>query len=61
MDFNVNDRRFPRWNNLENKTTFVNDLKNIKVELLYAPSLDELLDITAPVLLATWAKCARHK
>ena len=61
MDFNVNDRRFPRWNNLENKTTFVNDLKNIKVELLYAPSLDELLDITAPVLLATWDKCARHK
>ena len=45
-EFNVNDRRFPRWNNLENKTTFVNDLENIKVELLMAPELDDLLDIT---------------
>ena len=61
MEFNVNDKRFPRWNNLENKTTFVNDLENIKVELLMAPELDDLLDITAPVLLATWDKCARHK
>lgn len=61
MQFNVQDKRFPRWNNLENKTTFVNDLENIKVEILMAPTLDQLLDMTAPVLLATWDKCARHK
>jgi hypothetical protein len=59
-DFDVKAKRFPRWENLENKCQFVNDLENIRVELLMAPSLDELLDITAPVLLATWDKNARH-
>lgn len=59
-EFNVTDRRFPKWNHLEPNNPIVNDLENIKVELLMAPSLEELLDITAPVLLATWDKCARH-
>lgn len=60
MEFNVKDRRFPRWENLEPKNEFTNDLENIKVELLMAPELDEILNMTAPVLLATWDKCARH-
>ena len=60
MKFDVKAKRFPRWGELKNETTFVNDLENINVELMMAPSLDELLDITAPVLLATWDKNARH-
>ena len=59
-DFDVTAKRFPRWGELKNETKFVNDLENIRVELLMSPSLDELLDITAPVLLATWDKNARH-
>lgn len=60
-EFNVLDRRFPRWDKLEPNNAIVNDLENITVEILMAPSLDELLDMTAPVLLATWDTCARHK
>lgn len=60
MDFNVKEKRFPRWNNLKPENKIVNDLENINVEILMAPDLDELLDMTPSVLLATWDKSARH-
>ena len=43
MKFNVKDRRFPKWENIKPDFKFVNDLENIDVELLSAPSLDEIL------------------
>lgn len=58
--FNVKDKRFPKWNNIEPNFKFVNDLENIHVELQSAPDLDEILRWVPGVLLSTWDKCGRR-
>ena len=60
MKFNVKDKRFPNWENIEPDFKFVNDLENIDVELLSAPSLDEILNMSTGCLLSTWDPCGRH-
>ena len=60
MKFNVKDKRFPKWENVEPDFKFVNDLENIDVELLSAPSLDEILNMSTGCLLSTWDPCGRH-
>ena len=60
MKFNVNDKRFPKWKNVEPDFKFVNDLENIDVELLSAPSLEEILNMSTGCLLSTWDPCGRH-
>ena len=60
MKFNVKDKRFPKWENIEPDFKFVNDLENIDVELLSAPSLDEILNMSTGCLLSTWDPCGRH-
>lgn len=60
MKFNVKDKRFPKWENIELDFKFVNDLENIDVELLSAPSLDEILNMSTGCLLSTWDPCGRH-
>lgn len=60
MKFNVSDKRFPKWENIEPNFNFVNDLENIDVELLSAPSLDEILNMSTGCLLSTWDPCGRH-
>lgn len=58
--FNVKDKRFPKWENIKPDFKFVNDLENIKVELQYAPSIDEILKFAPGILLATWDASGRH-
>lgn len=60
MKFNVKDKRFPKWENIEPKVTFVNDLKAIHAELQYAPELDEILKYSTGFLLSTWDRTGRH-
>lgn len=60
MKFNVKDKRFPKWENVEPDFKFVNDLENIDVELLSAPSLEEILNMSTGCLLSTWDPCGRH-
>ena len=60
MKFNVKDKRFPKWENIEPDFKFVNDLENIDVELLSAPSLEEILNMSTGCLLSTWDPCGRH-
>ena len=43
--FNVKDKRFPKWENISSENKIVNDLSNIDVEILAAPTLDEILEI----------------
>lgn len=58
--FNVRDKRFPKWDNIEPNFKFVNDLENIHVELQSAPDLDDIVKWVPGVLLSTWDKCGRH-
>ena len=60
MKFNVKDRRFPKWNDIKPDFKFVNDLENIKVELQYAPELDQILNYSTGFLLSTWDRSGRH-
>ena len=59
--FNVTDKRFPKWKDIVPENKFVNDLENIDVELLSAPTIDELLNMSTGCLLSTWDECGRHK
>lgn len=59
--FNVKDKRFPKWENISSENKIVNDLSNIDVEILAAPTLDEILDMSTGCLLSTWDACGRHK
>ena len=61
MKFNVKDRRFHKWENIKPDFKFVNDLENIDVELLSAPSIDEILSMSTGCLLSTWDPSGRHK
>lgn len=59
-EFNVNEKRFPKFKDVKPEHTFVNDLENISVEIQSMPTVEDIAKYAPGFILSTWDKCGRH-
>lgn len=58
--FNITDKRFPKWDNLEQDHKFVGMLEAIDIKLISSPTINDVLKYSTGFLLSTWDRNASY-
>lgn len=53
-------KKFPRWNNVKNESTFIPMSKSIKVKLVTGPDLKDIATTIGSMVMSTWDKDPRE-